>query len=303
MALIHEIQAGLLDDSSNVGSILLKLRYLAAKLGSNPLEEWVRHETEGYPQGVPVPEYRIAEVFYVGTFSNGFQTLNGVSVPKYFIEKYAGENWIRYKIRESLAVMDSLCSSTKNKFRFEIDCANVKLLIQDKVYDNFPCVELRASISRSAFSNIQNVIRAKMLDLTIELERNVPLSTNIMIGPVNAAVSPPDAAQVSQITNQIFYGSVTNIEQTGEGKISLSVIQGDVESIVKMVSSHGVPKNEACDLAEIINAEKPADGALSQRVLDWITEMSKRGVIEAWGLTKPALTDLVKQAVKQYWGL
>ncbi|MEJ8562487.1 hypothetical protein QTO30_15500 [Yoonia sp. GPGPB17] len=58
MALLHEIQAALLDDKVGVGSILLKLRFLAAKLDADILEDWVMFESEGYPDDAVIPAYR-----------------------------------------------------------------------------------------------------------------------------------------------------------------------------------------------------------------------------------------------------
>ncbi|MGO8608860.1 hypothetical protein ACC848_38470 [Rhizobium johnstonii] len=39
MGLLHEIQASLLNDNSSIGPILLKLRFLAARLGSDVFEK------------------------------------------------------------------------------------------------------------------------------------------------------------------------------------------------------------------------------------------------------------------------
>lgn len=49
MSLLHDIQAAVLQDDADLGPILLKLRLLAARLGSQPLAECVKHESEGYP--------------------------------------------------------------------------------------------------------------------------------------------------------------------------------------------------------------------------------------------------------------
>lgn len=50
MGLLHEIQSSVVQEGSDIGPILLKLRLLAARLRSDELEEWVKHESEGYPK-------------------------------------------------------------------------------------------------------------------------------------------------------------------------------------------------------------------------------------------------------------
>jgi hypothetical protein len=69
MALLDDIQAAVLEEGSDLGPILLKVRLLAARLGSQPLADWVKHESEGYPADSPLPGYRIIPVSYIG--SNG----------------------------------------------------------------------------------------------------------------------------------------------------------------------------------------------------------------------------------------
>ncbi len=52
MSLLQQIQESVVEEGSDLGSILLKLRLLAARLGSDILEEWVKHESEGYPRDI-----------------------------------------------------------------------------------------------------------------------------------------------------------------------------------------------------------------------------------------------------------
>ena len=63
MSLLHQIQESVVQEGCDLGSVLLKLRLLAARLGSDVLEEWVKHESEGYPKD--------AEVIYVGAMLVG----------------------------------------------------------------------------------------------------------------------------------------------------------------------------------------------------------------------------------------
>lgn len=71
MGLLSDIQTALLNEQP-IGPILLKLRFLAARLGSAALQEWVKYESEGYPASVPVPEYRKFHVSYTGNFNGPF---------------------------------------------------------------------------------------------------------------------------------------------------------------------------------------------------------------------------------------
>ena len=48
MGILETIQADIVDHNISIASTLLKLRLLAAKLGSDELAEWIKNETEGY---------------------------------------------------------------------------------------------------------------------------------------------------------------------------------------------------------------------------------------------------------------
>lgn len=109
MALLHQIQEAVVQEGSDLGSVLLKLRLLASKLGSDVLEEWVKHESEGYPKDSEIPSYRVVAVSYKGTFSGAFGSgITNAPIPPYLIEKFAGDSWTNYEIRESIAVVDDL---------------------------------------------------------------------------------------------------------------------------------------------------------------------------------------------------
>jgi AbiTii len=93
MALLTEIQASLMQQGQQIGPILLKLRFLASRLGSGPLEEWVKHESEGYPRATEVPDYRRIAVSYTGTFFGPFGSgIENAPIPPFLIEKFCGKN-------------------------------------------------------------------------------------------------------------------------------------------------------------------------------------------------------------------
>ncbi|MGB1836786.1 hypothetical protein, partial [Marinobacter adhaerens] len=88
MSLLHQIQESVVQEGSDLGSVLLKLRLLASRLGSEVLEEWVKHESEGYPKDAELPEYRVVGVSYRGTFSGPFGAgIQNAQIPPYLIEK------------------------------------------------------------------------------------------------------------------------------------------------------------------------------------------------------------------------
>lgn len=215
MPLIHDIQTVLLNENSSVGAILLKLRFLAAKLDTDILEEWVQHEAEGYPEGIDVPEYRIAQITYSGTFVDTRRQLNNVSIPSALVAQHAGNHWVKMKITDGLPLIEDQLKTMEPNSHFGIDCSNLKVLLQDKIYLGMSIVDINSCIDTGAFARIRQAVRAKALDFTLKLEKQVPAVTGIEVGAQPIEMSSDDQRNIEHLTQHIFYGDVTNIHSSG----------------------------------------------------------------------------------------
>ena len=305
MPLLHDIQAALLDDTFSVGSILFKLHFLASKLDADILEEWVQHETEGYPSGARIPDYRIAQITYTGTFADLAKRINNVSIPSHLIEKYAGKEWLRFEIRDGLPVIDSQLDNMGEDSHFAIDSSNLKLLLQGKIYKGMAIVEIDNRIDTGAFTRIQHAVRAKTLDFTLKLEKQVPAAADISVGHTGGAITLTEQENVKHLTQQIFYGNVTNIHADSGSAVTLNVIKGDTSSLAQALEQAGLTAGEAKELAEIAGKEGPHDETqpLGTNVQEWLRDRLKGGTAEAWGIGKSLARDVIIESLKQYYGL
>src|SRR2546422_4834227 len=259
MSLLHEIQASVLQDGSDLGPILLKLRLLAARLGSQPLADWVKHESEGYPNESAVPDYRIIPVSYTATFSGPFGSgIRNAPIAPFLIEKFAGPRWSKYEIRQSIAAVDELlAASSKGGGTLELDAADLILCLQGKVYSDYACNAVTGSISRASLAELRHSVRSRVLELTIELEKSIPEAASIALGKVDTS-SLKSSAAATQISQQIIYGNVTSISSTGEGaQVSVSIAEHDTSALIDYLKAAGIPESDATQFAEIVAAEKP----------------------------------------------
>lgn len=304
LALLHDIQRSLLDPSSSIGPILLKLRYLANKLGTDLLEDWVKHETEGYPRDAEVPEYRRAMVHYTGTFTDGHYQVKNVAIPPATIHLVGGEERLQHSIRESIAVIDKLVATEDSAAdrRIGLSAADLAPRLLDKVYEGMGCVTLTASFAGTPFSHIQNTVRAKILDLTLELEKQVPIASMIEVGTAAGEVDAASSGAAAHITQVVIYGNQTNISNTATsgGSIHVGVVAGDQTSLVQYLVERGVPENDAQELADLAARDQPAgDSPIGEKAKGWL-EKAAGGV---WGVTKEVGTQILTGALKSYYGL
>ncbi len=306
MGLLHDIQSSLLNEQSDLGPALLKLRLLAARLGSQNLAEWVKHESEGYPKGAELPDYRMIPVSYSATFNGPFGSgIENAPIPTHLIEKFAGEHWVHHEVRESMGAIDDLLTSATKGGSLGIDAANLILLLQGKVYPGYACNSVRGAISRSSLAAIRHSVRSRVLELTIELERAVPDAAGIELGPSKGPHAAQSAA-TTQITQQIVYGNVTSVTTTGDGaQVSVSIANRDTKALEQFLANAGLGDVDAGELAELAASEEPESKAepMGPKVRGWLVQNLSKAASGTWKMGLGVATDVIKKALLEYYGL
>ena len=306
MGLLHEMQAALLSGEADIAPILLKFRLLAAKLGSDPLQEWVKHELEGYPTDLEVPDYRVLEVVYRGTFSGPFGSgIKNAPIPSYLIEQYAGEHWNKFNMRQSVAAVDELVNAAKDSGgTVTINSSNLILLLQGKVYDGYACNEVNGSIGVSQIREIQHAVRSRILELLIEIEKSVPASAQISIG--NEQPSSDQAGKVNQIFYQTVHGSMTNVSNTGTiGTVNIGIAPGDLAGLLDSLVASGIDHDDATEFANALASETPESKSepFGSKAKAWIAKNIGKAVDGTWKVGIGVATEVLKSAAISYYGL
>lgn len=306
MSLLHEIQAAVLKEDADLGPILLKLRLLASRIGSQPLADWVKHESEGYPMDAEVPDYRILSVSYTANFSGPFGSgIQNAPISPYLIEKFAGKQWVRYEMHESIAAVDDLLAHSTKSGSLGINAANLILLLQGKVYSDYACNSVTGTISRSALAAIRHSVRSRVLELTIELEKSIPEASAVSLGPADA-IATKSAAAATQIAQQIIYGNVTSVSAVGDGaRIAIAIVERDAQGLIDYLSKSGLPEADAKELAELASTEEPESKTepMGPKVRDWLVTNIKKAANGTWKMGVAVATDVIKEALLKYYGL
>lgn len=308
MGLLTDIQASLLNEQP-IAPILLKLRFLAARLGSAALEEWVKYEAEGYPRDAAVPDYRKFPVSYLGNFNGPFgRTASNVPIPPNLVAEHAGENWLLHQERQSVsAIEDLIDSSAKSDRNLQINAADLVLILSDKIFAGMACHSIRGLVSRAALVGMIGALRARVLELVLELEKNVSGAKEIAVGANPLAAEPPNAAVVTHITNQIMNGPVgSNIANSGAAaSFSIAVEQGNAASLIKVLEAGGIPASDAKKFVDLVASEKPdaPDQPFGTKTKAWIEKNVGKALNGTWKVGVAVATNLLTEAAKQYYGL
>lgn len=305
LSLLREIQTSLISDQPNLGGILLKLRLLAARLGSDILGDWVKYEMSGYPAEVELPEYRVVGVSFKGTFSGSFNSgITNAPIPSALVSKYAGEHWTNHRVREGIAAIDDLVKGAQESGSLGLDCSNLILLLQGKIYADYACNDITGTISRSSLVQIQNEVKSRSLELTIELEKSIPAAVEIILESEKG--SSIDGQEVSKIINQTIYGNYTEISNSGDGaQIGVRAIQGNSDALAKMLEKAGISGESARELAEIVQSEEPTSPKepLGEKAKQWLLNNLKKAEDGTWKVGISVATEVIKKAVMGYYGV
>lgn len=305
LGLLQDIQTAVVQDEVELGPILLKLRLLAARIGSQPLAEWVRHESEGYPRDAELPAYRIVPVSYTATFSGPFGSgINNAPISPMLIEKYAGKKWVQHEMRESIAAVDDLLASSDKGGSLGINAADLILVLQGKVYADYACNAVNGRISRSSLAAIRHSVRSRVLELTLELEKSVPDAGAVSLG-VATVPSAPSAAAATQIAQQIIYGNFTSIAATGQASVTVAVAPSDTKSLAAFLANAGMDAADAKELAAIAGSERPDSDAepMGPKVRTWVLENLKKAASGTWKMGLTVATDVIKEALLKFYDL
>lgn len=305
MSLLHQIQESVVQDGSSLGPILLKLRLLAARLGSNDLEEWVKHESEGYPQDAMLPDYRIVGVTYKGTFSGPFGSgIKNAPIPPILIKKFANDSWNNYSVRESIAAVDELVKVSVNGGSLGINASNLILLLQGNIYKGYACNDISGNISVVSLSEISQAVRNRVLELTIEFEKSIPAAAHITFG--TQGMDKDNASKAQQITQQIIYGNVGNAISGGsESTINVNIQSHDKESVANYLKNSGISEEDARDFSLIVASETPSSSEepFGEGAKNWIASNIRKAADGTWKVGMAVATKVLTEAALKYYGL
>ncbi len=248
-------------------------------------------------------------VSYTGSFNGSFgRVASNIPIPPYLIEEHAGKNWLDHEERQSVsAIEDLIIASGKTGGNPEINAANLVILLSNKVFSGMACHSVRGIISRASMVEMIGALRARVLELTLELEKNVPGAGEIAAGQALQSPQPEKAAVVTHITNQIISGPVgSNVANSGaDAQFNIAVQQGDVTSLAKELKEGGISGADAEEFAALVASEKPegSDQPFGAKAKAWIETNIGKALNGTWKIGVAVATGLLTEAVKHFYGL
>jgi hypothetical protein len=303
VSLLEEIQNEAVDTNSDLGSLLRKCKVLASRLGSQPLENWLVWESNGYPDDAEIPNYRIWPLHVKGHFSGPFGSgMRNVQIPTICLPKEAREQYRRYECKQSIASIEQMLKGSKEGV-YQVSTGDLAVVLGSKVYRGQNCIQAWAEFSASNLYELLNAVRNRILDFSLAIWKEKP-SAGDLSKPSEGNVLEP--SKVTQIFYTTVYGGTANLlGNVIESKVSLSVIHNDITSLENVLRDNGVIDEDLERLrAAIESDDKPNEkDRFGPRVSSWIESMIKKALDGGWKVGIGTAGALLAHAISKYYGL
>lgn len=303
MTLLEEIQRDAVDERSSLSALLRKCKILAARLGSQALEDWLVWESNGYPAESELPEYRHVSLQLKGHFAGSFgASMQNAPIPLLSVPEKLRENCRTFQCRQSIASIESLISSNKAG-TLSLQMGDLAVFLGSKVYSGYNCIQVWGEIGQGSLVEITNAVRNKALDFSLALWKEEPRAGE-------AASRDLKSDRVTQIFHTTVYGGAMNLVGSAtNSEIKLEIKQGDLNSLLKTLRESGVPEADLRDLSAIVTTETPPESkpgqqpAFGSKVSAWIGKMVKSAASGGWQVGVGAAGNLLAAAIARYYGL
>jgi hypothetical protein len=301
MSLLEEIQSAAVDSSSDLGGLLRKCKMLAARLGSQPLEDWLLRESNGHPSDVDVPDYRVWPVQLKGTFAGSFRSITkNVPIPLALVPERARKCYENYKCRQSIASIEATLA--KSKGSLTISTGDLAVMLGESVYEDQTCVEAWGIIPEGNLVEVLNSVRNRILDFALAIWKQDPAAGDIY-GDANGKI---EAAQVNQIFHTTVYGGAATVVGNSQNSLlNINVTANNFKSLEATLKQHAVSNDDLQELqAAIADDPHPTEkNKFGPRVSSWIGKMAKMAAEGLWNTTLDVGTKVLVEALTKYYGL
>jgi hypothetical protein len=300
MTILEEIQSAAVDGQSDLGTLLRKCKVLAARLGSQPLENWVLWESNGYPDDVEVPDYRVWPLQVKGHFAGPFQSgLRNAPIPLALIPSDVRESYERYKCRQSIASLESAAKTGEAKFC--VNTSDLALALGTNVYQGQDCLQAWAEFGATNIIEVLNAVRNRIFDFALALWKESPTA-----GELNdSREARIESAHVTQMFQTTVYGSATLVSTAPNSSVTLNVSNNDFESLRIALQQQGLSGEDIQELRKaLLEDPKPTSKEVfGPKVSSWMGKMIKSAAEGAWKAGVTVGSKILSDAVMKYYGI
>ena len=296
--LLRAIQDGSTSAKVPVSELLRHCQVFAARVNLPELGGWVRHELNGYPPKVELPDYRVlsgtAHGNFLGPFGSGLRNapLPAGNLPKEY------RDWAQKAyIRQPIAAMEEAAASKKGSITV-VWPADLIVRVQNRFYEGMSLAQAWLDLSRTDFTAAVESVRNRILTFSLEAEQYIEAS-----GDDSRAVANP--SELSHVFHTYIYGSVGNFAAGSVGVEQTSVSSSaDLSSLVQELREIGIPEPELNALKDAVASDGgDRNGKLGARVGSWMGNAITKIASGSWKVATDSATVIIPRLIARYYNL
>ncbi len=292
---VLELQSLASDNTVDVVDVLFLAKAISFKLNLNDLAEWIEYELTGYPQGVELPDYRIAKgnIRYWHQYQRVWKTPNYSSLSADVIDYFQ-----TFSFNSSIAAISTLTDEESQ----ELYMSMAPHLIAEMFASKEKPSDVRWFFSSSVAKLIVTTVRSKILDWSLELESKGILGEGLLFTQREKDIAP---MTINNNFNGVFNNNGVFANQARDINQQNTINAGDMSSLLSKLKEHGVDDTDVQELKDVIE-QSPAPKTkedVEKGFGAWIGKMTGKaftGAISIAGSTAPVV---LANAICQYYGI
>ena len=308
VTILEDIQNAAVDGKTDLATILRKCKLLAVRLDSKPLEDWVIWESNGYPENVGVPTYRIWSLEVLGDFAGPFGSgIKNARIPiglLTFISEKTKRSYECWECRQSIASIEETLSQSESD-RLTVSTGALATVIGTKLYQDgiYNCIHTWGEFGRGHLTEVVNTVRNRILDFALAMEKEAPTAGERQDISTTQTIEP---AKVTQIFNTTVYGGAANVVgSANESPISFYIGTKDFSAMEQVLVEKGFTSADIAQLKEALDSDPTptTPGKFGPKVATWMGGMVEKAAHGGWQIGAGAAGNLLAQLIKTYYGL
>ena len=240
---------------------------------------------------------------FTGHFSGPFGSgVRNAPIPDGLVRKFAGEEFTKFEIRQSIAVIDDLLDASRSASEGTVQipgAQNLIVLLRGKIYPQYECNSVEARAPISAFAEIRAMVRSRLLNLTFELESRTSAGEITVDASPRPEQPPGQPMVVNHITKQIIHGdSVTSAAAASDSaRMEVNINTKDPTSLLAGLRRLGLDGQPAEQLADAIASDEVTEAEpVGSRTRKWLEA-------NAPGVAGKMIVNLLIPLILQFHGL
>lgn len=292
--ILKSLRNQVLDESESLTGLLRKCLALGAVTGSDELRAWANNELKGYPDDSALPPYRVLDAQLYTNRMGGYELLthhltSRLEIPPDLREFVPKKVCLRHSVEELAGLASSsrdLVTMTGPTFAYAANEWTKRL-------GEFQAITaIYFEVPTSAFAGIIDLTRTTLLEMVIDMTRDVPLDSLPTRAKVDAAVS----VHINNSNNEVnVAGSNSGVIGQGDGSTQIQnhTVPDDLVPIIAQLRAALSGVSDPDQKADAEQAVEDFEEAASA------SEPDPEKVKRRWGILERILTGIGSAAVTQ----